>query len=211
MAERRSAGGLAAGSARGVDGLRGVPCASCRSAPRSTCARTRTRSPPPAAALGVALPVEPNTVGTGGGRAALWLGPDEWLVVGADGDETAIVRALEGAEGWITAVDVSANRTVLELAGPRAREVLAKGCSLDLHPRAFGPGQCAQTALARTQVILEAVGDARLPDSSSAAPSPPTSRPGCSTRRRGEIHQSAARRAIACRRQRSVRSTSLNV
>ena len=51
---------------------------------------------------------------------------------------------------------MSANRTVLELAGPRAREVLTKGCSLDLHPRAFGPGRCAQTALARTQVILEA-------------------------------------------------------
>ena len=51
-------------------------------------------------------------------------------------------------------VDVSANRTLLELEGPMAREVLMKGCSLDLHPRRFGPGRCAQTALARVQVIL---------------------------------------------------------
>ncbi len=51
-------------------------------------------------------------------------------------------------------VDVSAQRTVIELAGPAARELLAKGCSIDLHPRVFGPGQCAQTTLARAPVIL---------------------------------------------------------
>jgi sarcosine oxidase subunit gamma len=33
--------------------------------------------------------------------------------------------------------------------------VLAAGCALDLHPRAFGPGRCAQTLLARAAVILE--------------------------------------------------------
>jgi sarcosine oxidase subunit gamma len=42
----------------------------------------------------------------------------------------------------------------MELAGPRAREVLMKGCSIDLHPAVFGPGRCARTALARAQVIL---------------------------------------------------------
>lgn len=51
-------------------------------------------------------------------------------------------------------VDVSAQHTVIELAGSRAREVLAKGCSLDLHPRAFGPGRCAQTLLGRAGVIV---------------------------------------------------------
>ena len=51
-------------------------------------------------------------------------------------------------------VGLSANRTALELRGPHARDVLAAGCSLDLHPRAFGPGDCAQTLLARAAVIL---------------------------------------------------------
>jgi sarcosine oxidase subunit gamma len=57
-------------------------------------------------------------------------------------------------------VDVSAARTTLELAGPRARDVLEHGCALDLHPRAFGPGQCAQTLLAKANVVLHQVDDA---------------------------------------------------
>ena len=52
------------------------------------------------------------------------------------------------------AVDASANRVCLELSGPAAEEVLAQGCSLDLHPSAFAEGACAQTLLARVQVIL---------------------------------------------------------
>jgi sarcosine oxidase subunit gamma len=101
------------------------------------------------------LPLAPNTTAPVAGGTALWLGPDEWLVVG--GDAAAIERELHAAAGdaWVTFVDVSANRVVLALAGPCAREVLMKGCALDLHPRAFGPGRCAQTGLARAQVILE--------------------------------------------------------
>lgn len=103
------------------------------------------------------LPAEANTVREARGRRALWLGPDEWLVVGAAGEERAIEAELRGAlgDGLAALVDVSANRTALELSGPRARDVLMKGCALDLHPRALGPGRCAQTAIARTQVILE--------------------------------------------------------
>ena len=87
------------------------------------------------------FPTDPNT--TGGD--VLWLGPDEWLVLGcreADFPEAA------------AAVDVSANRVVLELSGPDAADVLARGCSVDLHPSVFGAGRCAQTLLARAQVIL---------------------------------------------------------
>jgi sarcosine oxidase subunit gamma len=120
-------------------------------------AQVNVRADAPAArALG--LPLEPNTTGTDGERTTLWLGPDEWLVVGPDGDAAAIERALLGGDGWVTTVDVSANRTAIELTGPRVRDLLAAGCSLDLHPRAFAPGRCAQTMLARAQVILEARG-----------------------------------------------------
>jgi sarcosine oxidase, subunit gamma len=51
-------------------------------------------------------------------------------------------------------VDVSAQRTTLLVGGPRARDLLAHGCALDLHPSVFGPGSCAQTMLARAQVVL---------------------------------------------------------
>jgi len=99
--------------------------------------------------LGVPVPA-PNRVTTVGKRAVLWLGPDEYLVVAADGDDVSEVTGE-------SVVDVSANRTTIELSGPHARDVLEKGMSIDLHPRAFGPGQCAQTLLARAQVILRQV------------------------------------------------------
>ncbi|HKV31147.1 MAG TPA: sarcosine oxidase subunit gamma family protein, partial [Candidatus Dormibacteraeota bacterium] len=108
-------------------------------------------------ALGLALPVFPNTVAAKGGRRALWLGPDEWMVVGPDGQrealEQALRKGLNGAFGSI--VDVSANRTLLEIRGQKARALLAHGVAIDLDPRSFGPGRCAQTLLAKAQVIAE--------------------------------------------------------
>jgi sarcosine oxidase, subunit gamma len=52
-------------------------------------------------------------------------------------------------------VDVSANRTVVELTGYGRLELLAEGCGLDLHPRAWRPGSCAQTLLAHVPVLLQ--------------------------------------------------------
>jgi len=110
-----------------------------------------------AAALGFPLPGVPNTASGDGTRTALWLGPDEWLVVGPAGDEAALEARLADAlpREAGSVIGLSANRTVLELRGPHARDVLAAGCALDLHPRAFGPGRCAQTLVARAPVILE--------------------------------------------------------
>jgi sarcosine oxidase subunit gamma len=109
-------------------------------------------------ALGLQLPLDPNTVVHAGNVTAVWLGPDEWLVVGRPGTERDLegrIRAAAGDEP-VSVTDVSAQRTTLLVAGPRARDLLAHGCSLDLHPRAFGPGRCAQTTLGRTQVVLVA-------------------------------------------------------
>lgn len=109
-----------------------------------------------AGVLGAPPPCTPNTVLRAGLRDLLWLGPDEWLVVGPDGDAAGLVGSLRGAlgPGRGSAVDVSAHRTTLELSGERARGVLEHGCPVDLHPRAFSPGRCAQTLLARSRVIL---------------------------------------------------------
>ena len=108
-------------------------------------------------ALDFALPVVPNTAASREDRRALWLGPDEWLVVGPDGHhaalEQALRNALNGAVGSV--VDVSANRSLLEIRGPKARQLLAHGVTTDLDSRSFGPGRCAQTLLAKAQVIIE--------------------------------------------------------
>ena len=163
------------------------------------------------AALGFALPATPNTTAAGAGRTALWLGPDEWLIVAAPGAETALEvelgEALAGGLGSV--VDSSANRTAIVLRGPAARDVLAKGCALDLHPRAFGPGRCAQTLLARAQVVLEQLDDApayRLLVRGSFADYLGT----WLLDAMAEFQADSSRR-MASLRQRSVRATSLNV
>lgn len=108
----------------------------------------------------MALPLEANTAAVAGDRRVLWLGPDEWLVVGPGAELVGLERDLRARfQGPAAAVvDVSGQRTVIELGGPSAREVLMKGCSIDLHPEVFGLGRCARTTLARAQVILLPVG-----------------------------------------------------
>ncbi|MEU4158295.1 sarcosine oxidase subunit gamma family protein [Actinoplanes sp. NPDC026670] len=83
----------------------------------------------------------------------LALGPDEFLVVGPPGSEDRLTEACHGPE--VSLVDVSAQRTALDLSGPGVRELLAFGCSIDLHPRVFAVGDCAQTVLAHTPVVLQ--------------------------------------------------------
>jgi len=102
--------------------------------------------------LGATPPSAPNTVAVAGAASLLWLAPDQWLAVGT-GDLASRLTAVLGTLHHLVC-DVSAGRRVLELAGPAARTVLSKGMSLDLHPRAFKPGQCAQSALARVPVLL---------------------------------------------------------
>ncbi|MER8007006.1 MULTISPECIES: sarcosine oxidase subunit gamma family protein [unclassified Streptomyces] len=114
-------------------------------------------------ALGLQLPLEPDTVVRAGELTALWLGPDEWLLVGPPGTQHDLegrVREAAGEEP-VSVTDVSAQRTTLLVAGPHARDLLAHGCALDLHPRVFGPGRCAQTALGRTQVVVVSRDEAR--------------------------------------------------
>ena len=107
-------------------------------------------------ATGADLPLAANTVITAGDVRILWLGPDEWWIVASDARRAGLIEGLRSAfAGQHTNVtDVSESRTVISMTGPAAREVLARGISLDLHPRAFGPGQCAQTSLSRTNVLL---------------------------------------------------------
>lgn len=112
-------------------------------------------SEPDASALG--LPIEPNTIAVRNGREALWLGPDEWLVVSDPGTADAVVDELEAALAAVhhSVVDVSANRTVLELAGANRHDLLSVACPIDLHPRSWGDGRCAQTVFGGAPVLLQ--------------------------------------------------------
>ena len=111
-------------------------------------------------ALGFALPAEPNAVSEGEGNRAMWLGPDEWLIT-TPPDEggflaARLTEALDGVHSSVT--DISGGQTLITLSGERARDVLAKGCALDLHPSSFGEGRCAQTIVSGANVILKWAG-----------------------------------------------------
>ena len=89
----------------------------------------------------------------------LWLRPDEWLVAAAPNVGDSVLAALGDAVGDEdgAVVDISASRVVFELSGPATRDVLASCCPLDLHPRAFTQGRCAQSLIAKVPVLLQLV------------------------------------------------------
>jgi sarcosine oxidase subunit gamma len=106
--------------------------------------------------LGVIVPSVPNTVAFGLDATVLCLGPDEWLLLTAPGCEILLAdrvrNALKGVHSAIA--DVTSGHTVVRLSGPNAGDVLAKGCTVDIHPRVFSRGQCSQTRIAKAGVIL---------------------------------------------------------
>jgi sarcosine oxidase subunit gamma len=114
--------------------------------------------PPVSAWLeGVPLPLTPNRVAGRGQLRSLWLGPDEWLITAPQGLAPDLIGRLRRAvaERRAAVVDLSASRAIIEIAGPQARTLLQKGSGIDLHPREFGPGQCAQTVFAKLPVIID--------------------------------------------------------
>jgi sarcosine oxidase subunit gamma len=108
-------------------------------------------------ALGVALPVKPKTSSTSSdaantGRSALWIGPDEWLILD---DETAnLSGALAKAKAVISVVDISHRNTAILLEGPKAVEVLRSGCPQNLNDDVFPVGACSRTILGKAEVVI---------------------------------------------------------
>jgi sarcosine oxidase, subunit gamma len=107
-------------------------------------------------AFGLRLPREPCRAERARDGAALWLGPDEWLLLApADAAGTlgsAIAAALEGLPHSL--VDVSHRQVGLEIEGAAGATLLAAGCPLDLHPDTFPLGMCTRTMLGKSEVTL---------------------------------------------------------
>ena len=102
------------------------------------------------------LPLVPNNAWEDGPREALWLGPNEWLILGPQHAGAEIAAELDAslAGQHRSVVDLSANRVAVELGGPGRFDLLSKGCPIDLHPLSWAAGMCAQTLLAKTHVVL---------------------------------------------------------
>ena len=108
------------------------------------------------AAAGVGFPTQACRALTHGERAALWLGPDEWLLIAPEAEGAALTGALETALADFphSLVDVSHRQSACELRGPQATTLLAAGCPLDLDESAFPIGMCTRTVLAKAEVVL---------------------------------------------------------
>lgn len=110
-----------------------------------------------AKALGVSLPVTPCRSATADTRAALWLGPDEWLIF--DDGKPIDIGSLDGIKAPLSAVDISHRNTSIEVTGPFAASTLAAGCPLDLDLSAFPVGKCTRTVLGKAEIILWRTGE----------------------------------------------------
>ncbi|MCC7046339.1 MAG: hypothetical protein IT562_06470 [Alphaproteobacteria bacterium] len=109
--------------------------------------------------LGIAVDAKPNRASGQGDVRALWLGPERWLVVSPAARRPSAAEALSGAlkSEQAAIIELDHARTILRLAGRNARDVLAKGCQIDVHPAALPAGACAQTALFHANALIHAV------------------------------------------------------
>ena len=103
-------------------------------------------------ALGLALPAKPKTSASAAGRHALWLGPDEWLVI--DETEADLAAACASVTVLHSAVDVSHRNTAILVSGPGAEAVLSAGCPQDLSPASFPAGACSRTVFGKIEAVI---------------------------------------------------------
>ena len=108
-------------------------------------------------ALGLALPQKPKTSAAKGSRTALWLGPDEWLVID-DGAKDPL-QACSGVSELHSAVGVSHRNIAISVAGPGAENTLGAGCPQDLSLAAFPVGACSRTILGKVEVVVLRTGE----------------------------------------------------
>ena len=102
------------------------------------------------------LPAEPNYMSNKAGRFAVSLGPDEYLLLAEPGSESQLEQILRSSHllEHISVVNVSDAFCAIRLSGIKVRELLSKGCPIDLHPNNFYSNRTAQCELALANVIL---------------------------------------------------------
>ncbi|MER8503981.1 sarcosine oxidase subunit gamma [Mesorhizobium sp. M0204] len=103
-------------------------------------------------ALGVVLPQRPKTSAAKAGRTALWLGPDEWLVIDENGKDPlpdcASISVLHSAVG------ISHRNVAISVTGPAAAATINAGCPQDLSLDAFPVGAASRSILGKVEIVL---------------------------------------------------------
>jgi sarcosine oxidase subunit gamma len=111
-------------------------------------------------ACGIAFGAEPpqqlGLAGEGAGRAAIWLGPDEWLMIADGADPAPLSETLESVlDGTAhSLVDVSHRQIGLIASGSAVPRVLNAGCPLDLDLSTFPVGFATRTLFDKAEIVL---------------------------------------------------------
>lgn len=131
--------------------------AAVRLTPAAPASRVSLRAPEGSlaalsSALGLTLPATPKTSARSDGRSALWLGPDEWLVIDETGAD--LMAALAGCGALHAATDVSHRNTAVIVSGPGAEATLSGGCPQDLSLEVFPVGACSRTVFGKVEIVL---------------------------------------------------------
>jgi sarcosine oxidase subunit gamma len=107
-------------------------------------------------AFGVELPTTACRAASASGRAALWLGPDEHLLIAPEAEAAAVAATLGAALAGIphSLVDVSHRQVAFAVKGPHAAWLLASGCPLDLDTAEFPVGMCTRTVFLKAEIVL---------------------------------------------------------
>lgn len=103
-------------------------------------------------ALGVKLPQAPKSSASKAGRTALWLGPDEWLVIDEAGKDPLVDCA--GVKALHSAVGISHRNVGIAISGQAAAATVNSGCPQDLSLAAFPAGACSRTVLGKAEIVL---------------------------------------------------------
>jgi sarcosine oxidase, subunit gamma len=133
-----------------------------------------------AAALGAIVdqvpPAHPNHI-AGKDPYLLWLAPDKRLIVSQSAGRFELTHRLAAAlAGKLAAVsDITDGMAALDIQGPRARDLVAMGCGLDLDPQSFTPLISARTLFANQPVLIYplAAPEVRWEPGSARIPQPP--------------------------------------
>jgi sarcosine oxidase, subunit gamma len=96
-----------------------------------------------------------------GPMRVLCVAPGEWLIVSREPNGSSLHKDIEPdlPKYGLAIVDLTDGTATLVVRGSAAREVLSKGCGLDLDPRTFPPGRCARTRFAQIPVVIECLED----------------------------------------------------
>ncbi|MGA3157889.1 MAG: sarcosine oxidase subunit gamma family protein [Steroidobacteraceae bacterium] len=104
------------------------------------------------------LPFVPRTCRavSDGTHSALWLGPDELLLLAPEAEQSECMSMLSSALGGVphSLVDVGHRQCSIELLGASVEPILRTGCPLDLHISAFPVGMCTRTLYAKSEIVL---------------------------------------------------------